>query len=395
MTHLRSLRTEPDKQKRMLRTYFSENDISAELNQRIWTYLHNSHWNLKKRVHERDVPLLKTLPETLKAKLREERFYPTLERAPFPAGMEIYARNQVERIYSVCVLLFAMVTFSSFVSSIASAMTHLRSLGTEPEKQKRMLRTYFSENDVSAELNRRIWTYLQNSHWNLKKHVHEQDIPLLETLPETLKAKLREERFFPTLERAPFLKKFSILHRNGIGAVCFHAVSETSLICTEELFTPGVVADKMYFITMGIMEYQHISLLREEDHELKEKQWVGEPVLWMGGACEIIELSAVEFRKVALASEPSAAFFSEYARLFVDHLVKSDNWATDVWMDEDDLEELVRTASGEDEDAQQTPSTRTVSDISAWSRPSARPSVTSWIGSKTRGLTELARGGTS
>merc|ERR1719434_403139 len=322
-----------------------------------------------------------------------------------PAGMEIYARNQVERIYSVCILLFAMVTFSSFVSSITSAMTHLRSLRTEPDKQKRMLRTYFSENDISAELNQRIWTYLQNSHWSMKKRVHERDIPILKTLPETPKAKFREELFFPTLERAPFLRKFSILHRSAIGAVCFRAVSETSLICTEELFTPGVVADKMYFIAMGIMEYQHMSLLREEDHELKEKQWVGEPVLWMKWthfgtllartACEIIGLDAVEFRKVALASDASAAFFSEYARLFVDHLVKSDHWATDVWMNEDDLEELVRRACGEEEQVLQSPSMRSTSDNSVWSMSSARSSVASWIGRKTRSLTEVARRGTS
>jgi len=299
----------------------------------------------------------------------------------------------------VCVLLFAMVTFSSFVSSITSAMTHLRSLRTEPDKQKRMLRTYFSENDISAELNQRIWTYLQNSHWSMKKRVHERDIPILKTLPETLKAKFREELFFPALERAPFLRKFSTLSGLGITAVCFHAVTETSLISTEELFTAGADADKMYFITMGIMEYQHMSLMREEDHELKEKQWVAEPVLWMKWthfgtllartACEIIELGAAEFRKIALASEPSAAFFTEYARLFVDHLVESDNWATDVWMDEEDLEDLVRKASGEEEETSRCRSRE--SELSEQSAKSTRPSVTSWFGRKTRSLTNLAR----
>merc|ERR1712136_50386 len=179
----------------------------------------------------------------------------------------------------------------------------------EPDKQKRMLRTYFSENDISAELNQRIWTYLQNSHWSMKKRVHERDIPILKTLPETLKAKFREELFFPVLERAPFLRKFSTLSVLGTTAVCFHAVTETSLISTEELFTAGADADKMYFITMGTMEYQHMSLMREEDHELKEKQWVGEPVLWMKWthfgtllartACEILELGAAEFRMIA------------------------------------------------------------------------------------------------
>merc|ERR1712136_425433 len=116
-----------------------------------------------------------------------------------------------------------------------------------------------------------------------------------------------------------------------------------------------------------------------------EKQWVGEPVLWM---------KWTHFGTL-LARDASAPFFSEYARLFVDHLVKSDHWATDVWMDEDDLEELVRRASGEDEDARQSPSQRSLTDKSAWAWPSARPSVTSWIRRKTRSLTELAQRATS
>merc|ERR1719326_972496 len=48
-----------------------------------------------------------------------------------PASMEISARNTAERVYTVCVLMFAMVTFSSFISSITNATTQLRKLDAE------------------------------------------------------------------------------------------------------------------------------------------------------------------------------------------------------------------------------------------------------------------------
>merc|ERR1712072_764529 len=77
-----------------------------------------------------------------------------------PAGMEVHAHNQKERVYSIFVLLFAMITFSSFVSSITSSMTHLRKLKSEPAKQETILRRYFAENKISAELGQRIWKFL-------------------------------------------------------------------------------------------------------------------------------------------------------------------------------------------------------------------------------------------
>ena len=116
-----------------------------------------------------------------------------------PAGMEIYATNQTERIYSVLVLLFAMVIFSWFISSITTALTHLRNLSSEQDKHKLMLRSYFSENDISLELNQRIWHHLQMSYWNLKRRQREKDIAILSYLPETLKSQLREELFMPSL----------------------------------------------------------------------------------------------------------------------------------------------------------------------------------------------------
>merc|ERR1719217_1505271 len=52
-----------------------------------------------------------------------------------PAGMEVYPHNSTERGFSVVVLLFALLFFSSFLSSITAAMTRLRSLNQATNQQ--------------------------------------------------------------------------------------------------------------------------------------------------------------------------------------------------------------------------------------------------------------------
>merc|ERR1712151_526597 len=45
-----------------------------------------------------------------------------------PASMDVVARNILERFYSIIVLIFAMVAFSSIIGSITSSMTVIRSM---------------------------------------------------------------------------------------------------------------------------------------------------------------------------------------------------------------------------------------------------------------------------
>eukprot|EP00438_Fugacium_kawagutii_P014074 Skav204181 [mRNA] locus=scaffold903:671647:679349:- [translate_table: standard] len=57
-----------------------------------------------------------------------------------PASMEVSARNVPERMLSIAVLFFALITFSSFVGSITTSMTALRSMKADTKKQFWMLR---------------------------------------------------------------------------------------------------------------------------------------------------------------------------------------------------------------------------------------------------------------
>merc|ERR1719419_1059299 len=168
-----------------------------------------------------------------------------------PAGMEVHAVNLQERTYSVFVLLFAMVTFSSFVSSITSGMMYLKKLKTEPAQQEAILRQYFQESKISAELGQRIWLFLQDNHFKHKKRVHRHDLAVLKLVPESLMNMLSEELYFPVLDRNPFFKHFSHSHSHIVHEVCHRSISEKFLLGGEVLFIENMVAENMSFTTMG------------------------------------------------------------------------------------------------------------------------------------------------
>merc|ERR1719517_170672 len=73
-----------------------------------------------------------------------------------PASMEVFPRNSTERSFAVIVILAAMLTFSSFVSSITSGMTRLRMLKSEKAKQQYLLRSFLKENKIPPDLSMRI-----------------------------------------------------------------------------------------------------------------------------------------------------------------------------------------------------------------------------------------------
>merc|ERR1719394_2240513 len=70
--------------------------------------------------------------------------------------MDISARNLWERLFSVMVLLFAMLVFSSIVASITSAMTALRNLQGNEMRQFWLLRRYLRQRSIRPGLANRI-----------------------------------------------------------------------------------------------------------------------------------------------------------------------------------------------------------------------------------------------
>merc|ERR1712232_745909 len=78
-----------------------------------------------------------------------------------PASMEVVPRNPYERLFNIVVILMALVVFSSFVSSITTAMTHIRNINAQKTKRETEIRSFFCEHKISPRLTSRVWHYVR------------------------------------------------------------------------------------------------------------------------------------------------------------------------------------------------------------------------------------------
>ena len=76
--------------------------------------------------------------------------------AQFQSSMDIHAQNEAERIYSIIVVLIALVLFSSFLSSITNSTAQLQRHRREYTNRQRVIREYLKEHNVSPEMSVRV-----------------------------------------------------------------------------------------------------------------------------------------------------------------------------------------------------------------------------------------------
>merc|ERR1719469_636206 len=114
-----------------------------------------------------------------------------------PASMEVRPYNVKERIFSIVVLLGALVSFSSFVSTLTASITYLSSLRSNEVRQFWMLRRYLKELRISRSLSLRVQRYCEYS-WNREQsRVQKRSVTLLAYLSGPLREELNAETFAP------------------------------------------------------------------------------------------------------------------------------------------------------------------------------------------------------
>lgn len=101
-----------------------------------------------------------------------------------PAAMEVMPVNSAERMYAIVVIFSGLVMFSSFVSSMTSAMNLINKLNFEQRQKSTALRQYITENRVSLELLFCIQNYQRYTRALERKKLHESDVAAFKNLPE-------------------------------------------------------------------------------------------------------------------------------------------------------------------------------------------------------------------
>ncbi|CAE8735659.1 unnamed protein product, partial [Polarella glacialis] len=276
-----------------------------------------------------------------------------------PASMEVVPKNELERAFTIVVILSAMVIFSSFVSTITNAMNQLGNLGNERNAQLVKLRRFFSEQKVSASLVARISSCIHQSATLTSVRVHSEDIRILELLPVSLKCDLAQEIFAPTLCAHPFIATWAAYYASESKRL-FLAAKSFSLGTKHELFHAGQATESMYFLSSGAMVFirdDQASVGTPED--VGPGQWLAEPAMWLtwkhvGHAsstenCEVMSLhceTAIGILSLGTGVDSAAR---RYAKTFAAYFTKNPLQLSDIWADKDVLEAMVSTAFIKDE----------------------------------------------
>eukprot|EP00931_Biecheleriopsis_adriatica_P072966 TRINITY_DN47344_c0_g1_i1.p1 TRINITY_DN47344_c0_g1~~TRINITY_DN47344_c0_g1_i1.p1 ORF type:complete len:975 (-),score=184.23 TRINITY_DN47344_c0_g1_i1:59-2947(-) len=99
MNHLNKLTSEQRSRQTALRTYIADNRVSLALLSCILSYQKSTRAQDKKRLHETDVAIFKTLPEDLLQKLHEEVYAPVLAWHPL---FQYLSETEESTISSIC-----------------------------------------------------------------------------------------------------------------------------------------------------------------------------------------------------------------------------------------------------------------------------------------------------
>mmetsp|Transcript_66077 Transcript_66077/g.158033 ORF Transcript_66077/g.158033 Transcript_66077/m.158033 type:complete len:842 (-) Transcript_66077:90-2615(-) len=257
-----------------------------------------------------------------------------------PASMEIHPHNIVERVYAIVVIFFALVCFSSFLSTITQAMMNIQNVNNERMRLKEHVDRFITENELTLELGNRINSFIRTVHRHLRSRVHEEDIPQFKTMPIGLLMDLHHEVFVPVLSKHPVLSHLSKFDSYWMTRLCHNFVHQKALQQDAEVFTKGLRGKYMYFVRAGRVSYCHEETTRDVT-TMEDGQHFSEMCLWVRWThkgrvvtktpVEIVTLQASGLRQISRFLT-SYRRCQEYAKLFTELLMEEGSWA-DTWGD--------------------------------------------------------------
>jgi len=170
----------------------------------------------------------------------------------FHGSTDVNPTNMLERLVAVCVLLMALILFSSFLSSITHMMMQLSSLRHERTVHLRALYCFLDDHSISPELSVRVKKYVESKPTQQQK---EHDVEFLRLLPKQLMMDLHEEARTPTIEDNPFIGQLRDKQPRVVRQICHDAVTQGCFQREDIIFGKGDSSQRMYFVEWGLGRY--------------------------------------------------------------------------------------------------------------------------------------------
>jgi hypothetical protein len=249
--------------------------------------------------------------------------------------MHVQPHNIFERIFAVAVLLFAMIVFSSFVSSVTNSMALLFGRNSQDTHQQWVLRKYLKQNNITMDLTVRVNRYISFVLEARRNSIQHRDVEFLHLLSGPLLHDVLFEMYSQHLLAHPFL---AVLGRQMPTVLrklcsCEVVVKDVSLSRGDVLFSPGATCTAMYIVASGLLSYMAQQQRTDSPGGgashclLHGGNWCSEAVLWTPWHhrgkmrakhdSEVIAIDAAKFREVLTQEYQDMPFPKIYGGAFV------------------------------------------------------------------------------
>lgn len=196
-----------------------------------------------------------------------------------PASMEITARNTAERAFSIMVLFFSLLVFSSVIGQVTTSMMSLQNLQAVAKKDFWRLRRFLRNRQVPPASRTRIIRYLESQVYKDRGHVQQKDIKILALLSEPLRNLLSWELHRRLLTKHRLFDVLQQCIEPMVVRLTSVALSVSALAEQDVPFCAGETAEVCLFVVSGHFLYQPVQE-SQLPRELSGGEWLVEACLW-------------------------------------------------------------------------------------------------------------------
>mmetsp|Transcript_43700 Transcript_43700/g.100872 ORF Transcript_43700/g.100872 Transcript_43700/m.100872 type:complete len:842 (+) Transcript_43700:104-2629(+) len=257
-----------------------------------------------------------------------------------PASMEVQPQNLVERVFAVTIVVFALVGFSYLVGSITGSLTQLRSMQEDASKQFWTLRRFLIQTRIHKnhkDLSLRIQRYVEHEYDQLRETVQQQNVKVLNLLSKQLLSQLNWTLKRDTVQVHPLFLKLKEESEVTMHRLANSTLDRIHLAQNDTLFLAGEVAEDMYIVVEGKLQYIKVSADGKDKKELVDckEDWIAEPILWTPSwehlgvlmvvvTCELLTINGDKFCEVIKLNPQAWSYCAVYAKNFMRWLHKKD-----------------------------------------------------------------------
>ncbi|CAE7030653.1 CngA [Symbiodinium natans] len=196
-----------------------------------------------------------------------------------PATNNIAPQNWIERAFASCIVIYAFVAFSSFVSAVTNAANELRAFTMRSSQQEAQIRRFLGDQKVSSDLWCRIRKFCQEAN-SRSRMVTEQDIAVFNEIPESLRIVMHEELYRDFFRAAHIFSGFHEENPQLVKRVCHFCFRESAVHAKLDVFVDGTEADHVFVSRSGSATYWSVLLDNNHKSLSGEGHWLCELALW-------------------------------------------------------------------------------------------------------------------